>query len=316
MEAFLLMTKNVLLFVALAVPAWILVKTKRIAPEQSATLSNILLYAGLPFFVFSSTLGVSFTGETAKQIVSAMAIAVGISFLTLFLSAPIVRREKDPQKNGMLRFCMIFSNNGFLGIPLGVAVFGADSLVVTYLIATNIVTNTFMYTVGVYLVTGDRHAVSVIKTIFNPVLIAFALGLSCNLLGVAEKLPVVETYAGYFANVVTPISMSVIGMKLGGVRFSDIFKGARTYFVCFFKLVALPVLTTGICFVLKAAFSLSAEMTLAMFMTFSMPTATLSTTLADRYDGDTEGAVSYTLATTMLSVATIPCFYWLLCMLL
>lgn len=60
MEAFLPMLKNVLIFVALAFPGVILIKTKMIKQEQTGVLSTLLMYAGMPFLIFSSTLNIVF----------------------------------------------------------------------------------------------------------------------------------------------------------------------------------------------------------------------------------------------------------------
>ena len=100
------------------------------------------------------------------------------------------------------------------------------------------------------------------------------------------------------------------------MNFSALFKGWKTYYVCALKLIACPVLFSAIALVLHTTLSVPEEIVLASFMAFAMPTASLSSTFADNYEGDTEGAVSYTLASTIFSVATIPLSYWLLCALL
>ena len=51
-------------------------------------------------------------------------------------------------------------------------------------------------------------------------------------------------------------------------------------------------------------------MLLGMLIGFACPTAAMATALSEKYDGDTENAVIYTLGTTVLSVITIPLLYW------
>ncbi|MBQ8295270.1 MAG: hypothetical protein IJX87_02415 [Clostridia bacterium] len=68
MSAFITMLKNVSVFVLLAVPGWLLVKTKFLKAEQSDALSKILQYVGLPFLVLNSLLGVSFDKELLQVI--------------------------------------------------------------------------------------------------------------------------------------------------------------------------------------------------------------------------------------------------------
>ena len=53
MSEFIVMLRNVLIFVALAIPGYVLVKGKVLKPEQSGVLSKILMYLGMPFLIFS-----------------------------------------------------------------------------------------------------------------------------------------------------------------------------------------------------------------------------------------------------------------------
>ena len=48
------MLKNVIVFVLLAVPGYVLVKTKLLKQEQSGVLSKLLVYVGMPFLILSS----------------------------------------------------------------------------------------------------------------------------------------------------------------------------------------------------------------------------------------------------------------------
>ena len=230
-----------------------------------------------------------------------------------FVSAPLVKGEKNQKTKGMMRFCAVFANNGFLGIPLAVAVFGGDSPVFTVLIVLNIINNVLMYTLGAYLATGDKKNISVKKAFLNPVLVAFVLGCVCNLLQVKTYIPEVLTFSDYFSNIVTPISMTIIGMKLGATSFKTLFRSGKLYYVSFLKLVLFPVVVTGAMFVLRIVpLDLPVQsIILGMFVAFSMPTAGLAATFADEFSGDTENAVIFTLGTTVLSVLTIPSLYYL-----
>lgn len=316
MEALEIMLRNVLVFVLLAVPGLLLVKTKLLKSEHSAVLSKVLLYLGLPFLVFKSTLDISFDSGMIATILIVAAVGIVYTFGWFFLSKPITKMEKEDKKRGMMRFCCILSNNGFLGIPLAAAVFPDQPLVVTFVVIINIITNALIYTLGVYLIAGDKSAVSVKKAVVNPVLIAFVLGLIVNLLDLPKYVPEITSYSAYFGNIVTPLSMMILGMKLGGVSLKTMFGAWKTYYVAAIKLLFVPALAVGVAFGLQMLFTLSDEFVLGVFVAFAMPTAALCTTISDNYGGDVEGAVSFTLGTTILSVATIPLLYWLLVALL
>lgn len=315
MEALLIMLRNVLVFVALALPGVILVKTKIVGEKESGVLSKLLTYVGMPFLIFSSTLNIEFNGEFIRSILIIGIFGVLFTVGLFFLSALLIVKNDEKKKQGMMRFCMVFSNNGFLGLPLAKAVFG-ESPIVTYVIILNIITNILMFTLGVYLISGDKNTISPKKAFLNPVLIAFIIGIAFNLLNVKSYVSEVATFSTHFSNIVTPVSMTILGIKLAGVKFSDLFTGWRMYFVSGMKLVAFPALGVAILFVLKLALKIDADMIIGFFIALAMPTAGLASTFSDQFDGDTQNAVVFTLGTTLLSIITIPVLYWLLCLLL
>lgn len=322
MEAFIPMFKNVIIFIGLAVPGYILVKTKTIKQEDSGVLSKLLMYVGMPFLILSGTLGISFDGKTVLNLLWAAIIGIVLTFVFFFLSVLVVTKDKtqtdafeEKKRTGMERFCAIFSNNGFLGLPLAAAVFGTGEIF-TYLVIVNIINNTLMYAIGIYLVSGDKSTIDVKKILLNPVLIAFVIGVILNLAGVNKVLPELVTYSDYFKNIVTPTSMIILGIKMGGIRFKELFASWKMYYVSLLKLVVVPVISVAITILLNRFCGLNENMIMTMFVAFATPTAALSTAFADRHGGDIKNGTIYTLGNTILSIITIPLLYLLLCTIL
>jgi predicted permease len=317
-DALIIMLKNVIVFVALAIPGYLLIKTKLLKKEQSGALSMLLMYVGMPFLIFSSTINnITINTELLATIGIVLGIGVVYTFAMFFVSKPLTKMEREQKTQGMMRFSSVFSNNGFLGIPLAMAVFGAGSMALMVVIILNIVTNVLMYTLGIYLISGDRKAISLKKAFLNPVLIAFVIGIIANLLNVKGYVPEVATYSTHFSNLVTPISMTILGMKMAGVKFLELFKSWKTYYVSALKLVVFPMIIVAIVFVLNQVTAIiTPDMVLGVLIAFAMPTAGLASTFSDNFGGDTENAVAFTLGTTVLSIVTIPLLYWAICLLL
>ena len=315
MGALLIMLKNVVLFVTLALPGYLLVKAKVLDSQHSGVLSKLLMYVGMPFLILSGTVNnISFDKALIIKLILTSAVGIAFTFAMFFLSKPITAMEKSEKTRGMMRFCMAFSNNGFLGIPLAVAVFGADSPVMTVLVILNIITNILMYTLGVYLVSGDKSRISLKKAFLNPVLIAFIVGVVLNLMKVNTYIPEISTFSSHFSGLVTPLSMTILGMKMAEIKFVSLFKSPRMYYVCSMKLVAFPCIILALLLAAKhlGAGIVDDSIILGFFIAFAMPTAGLASTFADGFGGDTENAVSMTLGTTVLSILTIPIIYWVL----
>jgi predicted permease len=320
MDALFIMFKNVLVFVALALPGFILVKSKILSQEQSGSLSKLLMFVGMPFLILTSVINnISFDVNLLATIGIVSAIAIIYTIVAFFASKPLSCMEKQEKTRGMIRFSMVFSNNGFLGIPLAMAVFGANSMVVMVVIIINIITNILMYTLGIYVISGDKKTMSLKKALLNPVLISFVIGIILNLLNVKAYVPEVVTFSTHFSNIVTPISMTILGMKMGGVNLFELFKSWKVYYVSALKLIAVPVIITALLFALSFIVPpsvLSADVIVGVLIAFAMPTAGLSSTFADGYNGDTKSAVAFTLGSTILSVITIPILYALISLLI
>lgn len=318
MDTLIIMLKNVIIFVLLAVPGYLLVKGKRLESRGSAPLSGLLTYVGMPFLILSSTLKLEFSGEFTRSLLLAGMIGIVFTVLMFFATSFLTRRETEEKRRGMMRFCMVFANNGFIGIPLARAVFGEGSPVMAYLIILNIITNVLMFTLGVYLISGDKRMINLKKVALNPVLIAFLAGIALNLAKVTAVLPEVQTYATHFSNIVTPLSMVILGMKLAQLPLGRLFGQWRMYYVSAARLVIFPVLGAAAMLLMRKipGLPIGKEMVIAFFIALAVPTAGLASVFSDQYHGDTENAVTFTLGTTILSVATIPVLYWLLGMMI
>ena len=79
MNALTIMLKNVIVFVALAIPGYLLIKTKKLKGEQSGALSALLMYIGMPFLIFSSTINnITFNKDLLATI--GITLVLGIAF--------------------------------------------------------------------------------------------------------------------------------------------------------------------------------------------------------------------------------------------
>lgn len=314
MDAFWSMLSNVLIFVALAIPGLILVKTKVLKAKDSGVLSKLLIWVGMPFMILSCALDLELNADVAVSILIAFAIGIAYVFIYFCLSGPLTNMEKNEKTRGVMRFSLVFPNNGFLGLPLAAAVFGASSQVMAFLVVMNTACNLLMYTLGAYLVSGDKHQMDFKKAVFNPVLIAFILGIVLNLLGVGKSVPEISNYCLNLKNIVAPISMTILGMKLGGIQFKTLFTSWKNYYVAAIRLILFPILIVALVYVGYKWLGLAEAMVFAAFISVSMPCSGSTSAFADAHGGDSESGVAFTLAATVLSVVSIPLLYGLLCL--
>ena len=317
MDTLFIMLKNVIIFVLLAVPGYLLVKGKLLKAQDSGTLSKLLTNVGMPALILSSTLGLELTGEFALSLVIMAVLCVAFTLVMFFTTAWLCAGEKEEKTRGMMRFCAVFANSGFIGIPLANAVFPGNAALMAFLIVSNIVMNVMMFSLGAYLISGDKKSINIKKAVLTPVFLAFLAGIALNLLKVTTIIPELNTFANHLKGIVTPLSMSVLGMKLAEVPLKRLFSSGRMYYVSFLRLVLYPAAGVALTLVLQLipALSISADFILGFFVGFAMPTAGLASVFSDQYNGDTPHAVIFTLGTTIVSIVTIPVLYWVLTLL-
>ena len=114
MDSLFIMLENVAMFVLLTLPGYILVKTKLLNAGHTGALSTLLMFVGMPFLILSSTLKLSLDAEFVRTALLVAGIGIVFILVTFFVSVPVTKGESDLKTRGMMRFCSVFSNNGFL----------------------------------------------------------------------------------------------------------------------------------------------------------------------------------------------------------
>ncbi len=311
MDAFIIMLRNVLVFLALAVPGYLLVKLRILKEEDTPPLSKVLVNVGLPFLIFSTTLKMDFSGDAPLTLGIVAVSSVALLLVTVLIANVVTVKIKDRKVRAAANYAMSFSNSGFLGIPLATAVFGT-SPIVDYVVVCNVVCCIGLNTIGVYIFTGDKKQISLHKILLNPAFLAFIIGVVVNLLGVTKYVPEISLYATNLSGIVTPLSMMIVGVKFASIKPIEIFKSLNMYRVSFVKLIVQPVIIVTAMLIVNIFTAVESAIILGAFMAFSMPSPGTTTSFADMYDGDVDGAVKYTLGSTILSVITIPLLYSLI----
>lgn len=276
--------------------------------KQCEGISSIVVNIAWPCLVitalqmdFSETLLIN-SGLLAGAfvIVSVLAYAVGM-VLCRFL-------KTDDQITYLIIYMFLFSNTGFMGIPVCETLYGEEG--VFYAALMDSLSDVFVFTVGTFLVKKSMGVTikNNPKELITPGLISIVIGVSLFLLDI--KLPALlgETLAT-IGGITTPLAMFIIGYKLGKMKIKDMLGDRTAYIVSGFRLLVLPAI------VLVALWGLGVEMTVltkVIAMEIAMPVATCTVIFVEQYKGNTQFASKCVLLSTLLSVVTIPIFAMLL----
>ncbi len=276
-------------------------KTKLINNAGSKVMSDIVLYFVTPCLIINSFSNMKCDDEHLKGLIVCFIAFFAIMAATIVL-VHIIFRGKNEKKMRVLRFGLVFSNVGYMGIPLQEAVLGQEG--VFYGAVCVGVFNLLVWTYGVICSSGSLKTMSVKKLILNPGLIAVAIGLMVFLFSVPIKEyaePVAVTLS-YMANLNTPVAMMVIGFNLANSDVLASLKSASTYVMAFLRLIAVPTVSL---FVLLLC-GIRGDILVSLVIAASAPVAAVTTVFAIKYENDINTSVNLVAFTTLLSIITMP----------
>lgn len=269
-------------------------KKGTINDDATSRLSSILLMAATP-----CTLITSFNQEYSSQKLAGFAVAFGLSFAIYLFNiamACILRKKED----GMGRFCLIFSNAGFLGIPLVTGLLGIES--VFYLSPFISCFYLFVWTVGVVLMSGDRQSVTLRKVITNPCIWATGAGIAVFLLPFKLPSSLMDAVA-MVGNMNSPLAMIILGAYMAKTNLLDMFRSKRAYAISFFRLVLLPGLALIPLSLMPAQYR---QIALVILIGASAPVGALAPVFAQMFHKNTEEGAQIVSLSTILCVITMP----------
>ena len=239
----------------------------------------------------------------------AFALAVLVHLALIALARLVVRHRSEDVRRPLL-LAAVFSNAGFMGVPLEQAVLGDDG--VFYGVVYVVVFNLFMWSWGLRTMcgkgngeqgTGNRERGNRGKMIVNPGTVGIALGAPLFFLSV--KLPaVIAVPVHHMANLNTPLAMIVIGYALAGAEFGKVLRTGAVYVAAAVRLVICPLLVIVALFPFHR--SLDRNMMLALVIAASAPVAAMVSMFATKFRRDVDTAVSVVSGTTLLSILTMP----------
>lgn len=287
------------------------VKAKIVPPSASPTLSAILLKITLPCTIFISLATKEYDPGFSRDIF--IVIAVGLllfpmfSLISMLLSKPFgVKKER----RGIWSFGASFCNNGFMGFPVALSLFGQEGLALA--IVYNIPFNILVYTLGVWLVSsdvkGDNKKLRWTDIVFTNINLAIVLSLVFYF-GRIGLHTAISTPITHFSNITTPLSMFITGMALASGEGLELLKDRDAYTASLLRLFVYPLISL---FILKAVPFPNPLIGPVLTIIMAMPAASITTVLAETYHGNRDLAAKIIFVTSLFSMISMPLIAMLL----
>ena len=272
-------------------------KKGMITEHASKVMTDIVLYVVTPC-VMVSAFQRDFSFETMGNVLTAAATALVIMVLSILL-ARLVFRGKDVGRKKVLQFAVIFSNCGFMSLPLQKELLGEDGWFFGSIFVA--VFNIVVWTYGLLDMSGDKKQLSAKKIVFNPGIMGAVVAILLFVFNV-KLPPILANPVTHLANLNTPLPMLVIGYYLSKADFKKAFTDKGSYLAGVFRLLVIPLLAAVPMWLL----GMDKTMTIAFTIACSAPTAATTTMFAAKFNRDVELSVSVVAATTVFSLLTMP----------
>lgn len=207
-----------------------------VTPEFRKRLSSFTLTTAAPCIIISSVLE---SESSSATMLSAVGVAVLFFLLMIVFAAVLVRLvPTKPDERGLDQMMLIFTNVGFMGIPVVQSIYGPDG--VARLSMFILIFNIVFFSYGVLLIT--RGAKFSLKSMLNSCIIAALIGLLFGVTGWHLPAPIEGTLSAIGA-MNTPLAMIIIGASVAHSDLRAALTNPRLYRVCLLSMLVMPLLT-------------------------------------------------------------------------
>ena len=303
MEIFRIALLNVVVTLACIVPGFVMRKAGKAHTEHLPTLSGILVYLCTPFLEFNSFISLEFDPVQLRDMGIFLLVAVAVEMLFCGLIVLVSGRRRGEFPTRVVTLASMLGNVGYFGIPVMRALLPDEPLALCYAAMFIVGMNIITFTVGVYMLTGDKKHVSVRAALVNPATVGLAVSLPVYIFGLGKYFPpAVIQMIGNICNMTAPLCMFILGVRLASADLKKIFVRPQVFIAAALKLLAFPLLCYGIVMLLPV----SHVFRFTLVVLAATPCASHVLNFSEIYHTDPDLAANCVLVSTVLCFLSIP----------
>lgn len=297
LDNFIMIAQQVLVLFILIGIGFLCGKKGILTDSSSKKITDIVLYVVTPCVMISA-----FQREFSMELLGNIlitALCAALIIIGSIILCMLVFHDKNEARKKVLSFATIFSNCGFMSLPLQKAILGDDGWFYGSIFVA--VFNIIIWSYGLVMMSGDKKQLSIKKLAFNPGIIGVIVAL---LLFVCRiDLPyIISQPVSYLADLNTPLPMLIIGFYLSQADLKKAFTDLGAYLAMGLRLVVIPLAATFV----MSLFKVDQTIMITCVIASSAPTAATTTMFAAKFGRDVELSVSVVAATTLISIITMP----------
>lgn len=296
LQNFFTVGQQVFIIFILIIIGFICGKTGLIKEKGAECLTNIVLYIVTPCVMIEA-----FQRKFEFSMLTNLAVAAGVALIVHILAiilAKLFIHDNNKSREVVMRFSVIFSNCGFMCLPLEHALLGDDG--VFYGGAFIAVFNIVVWSYGLIMMSGNKKELSIKALVLNPGIIGVLMGVALFLSSL--KLPkIIMTPINLISELNTPLPMLVIGYYLCNLNPRYILRDIKVYLVIALRLIIVPMLSLWILY----TFGLRGTVLLSTVIASSAPVAAMTTMFATKFKKDVDVSVNLVSLSTIVSILTM-----------
>jgi predicted permease len=228
-------------------------------------------------------------------------MAIAVAMFAFFIVAGMILSplfDRDPAQKKIYQLMFVFSNLGYIGIPVVNSVLGSEYVV--YVSEFTMVYNLVFYTYGMVLMDGKLSKKS-LKSMINPGTVFGVLTLVVIVFSI--QIPdFLMTAITYLGNVASPMALVAVGYTLAQSDLKRILTMPRLYVFSLVKLLILPIIMLPLLRLVTSDASLIA----VCMVVFGMPVGNMPLILGTQKGLDCRTCSAAIILSTLLCVFTVP----------
>lgn len=312
LDFFMVMSNLISLFALIAV-GYIAIRSGVLTQNASSYFSALLMKITLPCTIFISLVqkeyDPAFIHDSITIIIAGLIAFPFMMYLARYIA---ILLGVDKSYRGVWAFSCAFTNSGFMGFPICLALFGAEGLALSVML--NIAFNMTVYTVGAFEISRDNpnhnaERISMKSIIFSNINFTTVL----SLIFYFGRIPLPKMIASpisYLSGITTPLSMIIIGMALARESGRELFTNKDAWLSTFIRLIVYPM---ALCLLLRfVPLGSNPLIGAVLVIVIAMPGASVTAVLCEMYHGNIDFAAKVMFLQNLLCIFSIP----LVCMMI
>jgi len=304
-----------LLFILIAV-GFLCQRIRLLTEEANKCLGDLIIYVVNPCVIinaFSSTVYSRAEIIDVLKNIGLSAVIDASAHIIMILAVHLIFRFRSEDRRRLMRFAAVFSNAGFIALPLAQALIDTPTsregslYTAVYLAVFNIA----LWTWGLFDMSGETDDMNWKKVLLNPGIIGVIVGLflltSPLYITVGEsagiRLPgIISDVLSTISALNLPLPMFMIGFYLGKADILAAFRDGWSFVCILIRLLVFPFALLGVLWLC----GVDGNVLLVAVIGASAPVGATTTILAAKYDRDTDLSVRLVSLSTILSMVTMP----------